>query len=97
MTEQERLLWMSVWSAVIVFVSVHYLVGSFTKSLLISVFVFGSCLVGVGRRWILRGGFALAIFAIAVALGMPHPERWIELVHSAPDAIEAARSMFARI
>jgi hypothetical protein len=31
---------------------------------------------------------------------MPHPERWIELVHSAPDAIEAALSIlssFARI
>ena len=94
MTEQERSPWMSVWSAAIVFVSVYYLVGSFKKSLLI---LFGSCLVGVGRRWILRGGFALAVFAIAVALGMPHPERWIELVHSAPDVIEAARSMVARI
>ena len=86
---------MSVWSAVIVFVSIYYLVGSFTKSLLISTFVFGSCLVGFGRRWILRGGFAIAVFAIAVALGMPHPDRWIELVHSAPNAIEAARSIFS--
>jgi hypothetical protein len=95
MTEQA--LWMSVWNGVIVLTSVYYLSGSFTKSLLIATFVLGSCLVGFGRRWVMRGGFALAVFAIAVALGMPHPERWIELVHSAPDAIEAARSILSSL
>jgi hypothetical protein len=93
MTEQA--LWMSVWDSVIVFVSVYYLSGSFTKSLVVSTFVLGSCLVGFGRRWVMRGGFAIAVFAIAVAMGMPHPERWVELVHAAPDAIEGARSLLS--
>jgi hypothetical protein len=26
---------------------------------------------------------------------MPHPERWVELVHAAPDAIEGARSLLS--
>src|SRR5205814_10610925 len=34
------------------------------------VFILGSCVLGLGQRWLLRGSFAIAIVAIAIALGV---------------------------
>jgi hypothetical protein len=72
---------MCVWNGLVVFVSAYYLIGDLFKSALIAIFVLISCLLGFGLRWLLRGGFALAVFAIAVAVGaMPQPDKWKSLL-----------------
>ncbi len=93
MNDQVRVQLMSLWAAVIVFISVCYLTGGFIKSVLVAAFVLGSCLLGLGRRWLFQGAFAIAILAIAVALGIPHPERWPDLF---PGAFENARALVFR-
>jgi hypothetical protein len=45
--------------------------------------------VGFGRRWLLRGSFATAIVAIAVALGAPSPDRWVQLFQDARQVLFA--------
>jgi hypothetical protein len=95
MTEEERLSLMSTWNAISVFISLWYLTGAFVKSAVIAFFVLGSCLLGFGRRWLLRAGFLVAILAVAVLLGVPHPTQWLDIARSAPDAFDAARSAIA--
>ena len=79
LTEDERLLALSLWVGVVLFSAILYLTGSYSKAILIGIFVLISCLLGFGRRWLLRGSFAVAIVAIAVARGAPSPDQW-ELV-----------------
>ena len=79
LTEDERLLALSLWVGVVLFSAILYLTGSYSKAILIGIFVLISCLLGFGRRWLLRGSFAVAIVAIAVALGAPSPDQWVHL------------------
>jgi hypothetical protein len=68
------------WNALIVSVSVLYLTGVLIKSAVIAAFVLISSLLGFGQRWLARGGFAIAVLAIAVSLGaIPHPSQWGDL------------------
>jgi len=53
------------------------------------VFILGSCVLGLGQRWLLRGSFAIAIVAIAIALGAPTPDQWAQLLQ------DARRTLFA--
>ncbi len=64
------------WTAVITFIVLFFLDGSLFKSGLIAVFVYISCRIDFGRRWLIPAGFALSILGIAVALGFPHPSQW---------------------
>jgi hypothetical protein len=91
LTEDERLLALSLWVGVVLFTAILYLTGSYWKAILIGVFVLISCLLGFGRRWLLRGSFAVAIVAIAVALGAPSPDQWSQLLQ------DARRALFAWI
>jgi O-antigen ligase len=91
LTEDERLLALSLWVGVVLFASILYLTGSYSKAILIGIFVLISCLLGFGRRWLLRGSFAVAIVAIAVALGAPSPDQWSQLLQ------DARRALFAWI
>jgi O-antigen ligase len=91
LTEDERLLALSLWVSVVLFSAILYLTGSYSKAILIGLFVLISCLLGFGRRWLLRGSFAVAIVAIAVALGAPSPDQWSQLLQ------DARRALFAWI
>ena len=91
LTEDERLLALSLWVGVGLFSAILYLTGSYSKAILIGLFVLISCLLGFGRRWLLRGSFAVAIVAIAVALGAPSPDQWSQLLQ------DARRALFAWI
>jgi hypothetical protein len=91
LTEDERLLALSLWVGVVLFTAILYLTGSYWKAILIGIFVLISCLLGFGRRWLLRGSFAVAIVAIAVALGAPSPDQWSQLLQ------DARRALFAWI
>ncbi len=62
LTEDERLVALSLWVGVVLFSA---------------------------RRWLLRGSFATAIVAIAVALGAPSPDRWVQLFQDARQVLFA--------
>jgi len=87
LTEDERLVALSLWVALVLFSAILYLTGSFWKATLIGTFVLISCVLGFGRRWLLRGSFAIAIVAIAVALGAPSPDQWVQLFQNARQAL----------
>jgi len=91
LTEDERLLALSLWVGVVLFTAILYLTGSYWKAILIGLFVLISCLLGFGRRWLLRGSFVVAIVAMAVALGAPSPDQWSQLLQ------DARRALFAWI
>jgi hypothetical protein len=91
MSEDERLVALSLWVGVVLFSAILYLTGSYWKAILIGTFVLVSCALGFGRRWVLRGSFAIAIVAIAVALGAPGPDQWADLMQ------DARRALFAWI
>jgi hypothetical protein len=75
--QEDRLIVLCVWNALVVFVSLFFLTGALGKSVLVSAFVLVSSLLGFGQRWLLRGGFGLAVLAIAVVVGViPHPDQW---------------------
>jgi len=38
-------------------------------------------MLGYGTRWILMGSFAIAVVSIAVALGFPPPDQWVQMIH----------------
>jgi hypothetical protein len=92
LTEQDRALVLSVWAALVSVVAIHFLIGSFWKAALIGVFVGGSTLLGYGTRWVLKGSFAIAVLAIAVALGLPPPDQWPQLIHQVQEAILGSRA-----
>ena len=89
LTEDERLQVLSLWVGLVMFSAILYLTGSYWKAILIGTFVLGSYLLGFGRSWLLRGSFAVAIVAIAVALGAPSPDQWAQLLQDARQALFA--------
>jgi hypothetical protein len=70
MTEQERKELLSLWAGLVSVVSIYFLTGDYWKAAFIGVFVGASAVLGYGTQWILRGSFAIAVLAIAVALGL---------------------------
>jgi hypothetical protein len=74
LTEQERQEALPFWAGLVSFVALFYLTGSFWKAMAVGIFVLGSCLLGLGQRWLFRGSFAIAILAIAVAHWAPQAQ-----------------------
>ena len=72
--------------AVVLFSAILCLTGSFWKAILVGVFVLLSFVLGFGRRGLLRGSFAIAIAAIAIVLGGPSPDQWVQLWEDARQA-----------
>jgi hypothetical protein len=89
LTEDGRLMALSLWVGVVVFSAILYLTGSYWRAILIGTFVLGSCALGFGRIWLLRGSFAIAIVAVAVALGAPSPDQWAQSLQEARQAFLA--------
>jgi hypothetical protein len=55
LTEDERLVALSLWVGVVLFSAILYLTGSYWKAILIGTFVLVSCALGFGRRWLIAG------------------------------------------
>jgi hypothetical protein len=91
MTERQRAQVLSLWAALVSVIAIYFLTGDYWKAALIGVFVGVSSVLGYGTQWVLKGSFAIAIFAIAVALGLPPPDQWLQLAHDAQEAILAFR------
>jgi hypothetical protein len=89
LTEQERHEALPFWAGLVSFVALLYLTGSFWKAVAVGIFVLGSCFLGFGQRWLFRGAFAIAIVAIAVALGAPSPDQWAQLLEDARQTLFA--------
>ena len=91
LTEADRALVLSVWAALVSFVAIYFLLGNFWKAALIAAFVGGSSLLGYGTRWVMKGSFAIAVLAIAVALGFPPPDQWLQLIDQMKETVFASR------
>jgi hypothetical protein len=91
LTEEQRRDILSLWAGFVAVAAIYFLIGSFWKAVLIGVFVGGSALLRYGTRWLLSGSFACAVLAIAVALGLPPPDQWLQLLYGVQDAIVALR------
>jgi hypothetical protein len=91
-TEEKRALLLPLWAALVSVVAIYFLTENYWKALLIATFVAGSAMLQYGPRWVLMGSFAIAVLAIAVALGLPRPDQWLQLAHEAQEAILALRT-----
>jgi hypothetical protein len=91
LTEEQRKDILSLWAGFVAAVAIYFLIGSFWKAVLIGVFVGGSVLLRYGTRSLLNGSFAFAVLAIAVALGLPPPDQWLQLLYGAQEAVLALR------
>ena len=92
LNEQDRALLLSAWACLVSVFAIYFLTGSFWKAALIGAFVGGSSLLGYGARWVLKGSFVIAVVAIAVALGLPPPDQWLQLVNEMRETVFAARA-----
>ena len=75
------------WAGLVSLIAIYFLTLDVWKALLIAVFVAGSAILGYGARWVLMGSFAIAVFAIAVALGLPMPDQWLHGVDELRETI----------
>jgi hypothetical protein len=89
LTQEDRALVLSGWAGLVSFVAIYFLLGNFWKAALIAAFVGGSSLLGYGTRWVLKGSFAIAVLAIAVALGLPPPDQWLQLIDQVKETVFA--------
>jgi hypothetical protein len=80
------------WTALCVLVSLIYLTGEVTKSLLAAAFVLGSSYLGVASYRLAQLGVVMSIVAFAVAFGFPQPSRWLEVLAALvrPSVVAAA-------
>jgi hypothetical protein len=76
-----------VWAGLVSVIALYFLTSNFWKALLIGAFVGGSAMLGYGTRWVLMGSFAIAVLAIAVALGLPMPDQWLQVLDEAREII----------
>jgi hypothetical protein len=91
LTEEDRALVLSVWAGLVSVIAIFFLTGSAWKAALIGAFVGGSSLLGYGMPWVLKGSFAIAVLAIAVALGLPPPDQWLQLIDQVKATAFASR------
>jgi hypothetical protein len=80
----DRLVLMNCWNVLCIFVAISFLTGSLLKASVVAVFVFVSVALGYGAKWLTRGGFVTCIVALAVFLGAPPVERWLDLAEGLP-------------
>jgi O-antigen ligase len=73
-------------AAVVPFAAILLLTGSFLKAILVSISVLVVGILGFGPR----GSFAIAVVAIAVVLGAPSPDQWVQLWQDARQAVFAS-------
>src|SRR5260370_41956660 len=81
-----------VWAGLVSVVAIYFLTGSFWKAAFIGAFVGVSSSLGYGTRWVLMGSFAIAVLAIAVALGLPPPDQWPQVMDGVRGTIFGSRA-----
>jgi hypothetical protein len=91
LTAEGRAELLPAWAGLVSVIAIYFLTASVWKALLIGAFVTGSAMLGYGTRWILMGSFAIAVVAIAVALGFPRPDQWVQMVHEVEEWVLAFR------
>ena len=91
MTEEKRAQGLALWAGLVSVAAIYFLTGDYWRASLIGVFVGVSAVLGYATSWVLKGSFAIAVLAIAVALGLPPPDQWLQLAHDAQEAILAFR------
>jgi hypothetical protein len=79
----ERFFYLNVWNGIVIFGSLAYLSAGLGKAAIIAIFVVVSGLLRFGQTWLIRGGFAIGLVAIAVALGFPQPVVWPKIIREA--------------
>jgi hypothetical protein len=87
LTAERREKILPLWAGLVSLIALYFLTLNVRKALLIAVFVAGSVMLGYGARWALMGSFAIAVFAIAVALGLPMPDQWLQVLDEARETI----------
>jgi hypothetical protein len=87
LTQEEWADILSLWAGLVSVVAIYFLIGNIWKAALIGAFVGGSVALGYGTQWVLKGSFAIAVLAIAVALGLPPPDQWLQLLYEAREAV----------
>jgi len=92
LTEEKRTQILPVWAGLVSLISIYFLTLNLWKALLIAAFVAGSAMLGYGARWVLMGSFASAVLAIAVALGLPPSDHWLQLIDQVQEASLASRA-----
>ncbi len=92
MTEERRAQILPLWAGLVSVLTIYFLTEKFWTAALIGVFVGISAVLGYGTRWVLNGSFAIAVVAIAVALGFPPPDQWLQLARDAREGILALRT-----
>jgi hypothetical protein len=80
LTAERRAEVLPLWAGLVSVIAVYFLTGNFLKAALVGAFVGGSSLLGYGAKWVLMGSFAIAVLAIAVALGLPMPDQWLQFI-----------------
>jgi hypothetical protein len=78
------------WAALVTFASLISLFGSWWAAFCAGVFVLGSIVLNQGARWTSRGAVAVAILALAVTFGFPHPDQWREIAKTIPPLMTTA-------
>jgi uncharacterized membrane protein len=86
-TEEKRTQILPVWAGLVSLIAIYFLTLNLWKALLIAVFVAGSAMLGYGARWVMMGSFASAVLAIAVALGLPPPDQWLQALTEVRETI----------
>jgi hypothetical protein len=84
---EDRAVLMNSWNAVCVLIAIWYLSGNFLTASICFGFSLISGMLGYGVRWLSRIGFVVCLVALAVALGLPQPDRWREFAEGLPQAI----------
>jgi hypothetical protein len=68
------------WVSLCLFVSLAYVSGEITKSLIAALFVLVSMSLDIAGRRLAQLGVVVCILAIAISFGFPVPGRWPDLV-----------------
>ncbi len=92
LTAEQRTQILPFWAGLVSIVAIYFLTANAWKAVLIGAFVGGSAMLGYGRG-VLTGSFAIAVLAIAVTLGFPPPDQWLQLIEEVRGAIFRPRAL----
>jgi hypothetical protein len=84
--------WQVIWNGLCVLASLTYLGIGWWPATLITVLICVSCALRYGRRWLMRGGFALSVLAIWVSIAPTISVRILELVQYVPQVTSLAKA-----
>jgi hypothetical protein len=87
LTEEKRTQILPVWAGLVSLIALYFLTSNVWKALLIGAFVAGSAMLGWGARLVLMGAFGIAVLAIAVALGLPMPDQWLQAIDGVRETV----------